>query len=560
MPSGRAPALTSRGQLLLATAGLLSLGGALSASWMLAALGLVLITLVATAWIAFFPSAMLVWRRSVEMAWSVCGGLPADGAASGPGLVSGRAFELRVTLRNRGPAPLGRVKVRVVASSAITFDDRALEKQSCLVGAHSEATLTALGRANSAGFLFLHGAAIEVIDRLGIAVLDAYFPSPLTLPVFPRSSLRVAPPRLLGQARNSLHGLRMRGLGGELRELRDHAPGDPWKQIAWRATARTGRLIVRDLERETRVTHHLLVDLAGTMRDGKAGQNKLDHAVELACAWARAAIDSGDRVGLITYEGRIHLHLPAEGGPVARRAITERLMEALTAVDEELTDVTDGELVALVARYLRHQEGIDARISRAPAIDDPNWSRNATGPGGELYDLELVKRAIEPVVESAIANAKKRRSATATAVDVEMARLRIYCRARGIELLPNRAPMRGRRAHGLALALERAARGQGARQIVLLSDLEGLEEDLDAVARAVALARRRGHRLLCMVPSVPAPGVEGAAAEILGWAERRRAAAIRRRIETLGIKVIPLAEGRSVAEGMARLGGRRRGA
>src|SRR5207245_762676 len=80
---------------------------------------------------------------------------------------------------------------------------------------------------------------------------------------------------------------------------------DPFKQIAWKATARTGKLMVRDLDRETMVTHWLLVDVGGTMRDGRPGQARLDLAVDVAAAYARGALEAGDRVALVTFDGRI---------------------------------------------------------------------------------------------------------------------------------------------------------------------------------------------------------------------------------------------------------------
>src|SRR5262249_12752502 len=177
-----------------------------------------------------------------------------------------------------------------------------------------------------------------------------------------------------GDERAGSHALGLRGLGGELRELRDHLPGDPFKQIAWKATARTGRLMVRELERETLITHYLLVDLAPSMREGGPGRARLDHAVELAVAYARGALEAGDRVGLATSAPAVAPHLPPGDGPLQRMRITERLMEALHPIDEEGTELTDGELVALVARYLRHQESFDARLPAPPPIDDPAWS------------------------------------------------------------------------------------------------------------------------------------------------------------------------------------------
>ena len=38
------------------------------------------------------------------------------------------------------------------------------------------------------------------------------------------------------------------GSGTELRELRELRPGDPFKSIAWKASARSGKLLVREVE------------------------------------------------------------------------------------------------------------------------------------------------------------------------------------------------------------------------------------------------------------------------------------------------------------------------
>ena len=48
-----------------------------------------------------------------------------------------------------------------------------------------------------------------------------------------------------------------------------------------------------------------LVDTAGTMREGRPGLTRLDLAVEVAAGYARAVLEAGDRVGLITFDGRI---------------------------------------------------------------------------------------------------------------------------------------------------------------------------------------------------------------------------------------------------------------
>src|SRR5262249_13474910 len=139
--------------------------------------------------------------------------------------------------------------------------------------------------------------------------------------------------------------------------------------------------------------------IGNTMREGRPGTARLDLAVDVAAAYARGALEAGDRVALLTYDGRIVGEAKPNDGPVHRLRIVERLMEAMNVVDEDLTELTESELVAVVARYLLLQEGIDARLRRAPAIDDPIWNELAASPTGELYDLRVVHQSVAAALE-----------------------------------------------------------------------------------------------------------------------------------------------------------------
>lgn len=546
--SGRAPSLTARGQAWAAGGALVLLLGAVAGAWRVAALGVVALAALGCAYVAFFPTAVLIWRRHLELLWRV------ERGEDGAGFVAGRPFRLTVTLRNRAPRPLGRALLRPFTSSALT-PPPALAME---LPAAWESTVSAEVQAQRAGFWFLHGAAVELRDALGLCTVEAYFPSPLAVKILPRA-LRLLPAHDRPQAgapheRMGPQSLRTRGLGGDIRELRDYAPGDPFKNIAWKATARTGKLMVRDLDRETMVTHWLLVDVAGTMREGHPGLARLDLAVDVAAAYARGVLEAGDRVALLTFDGRIVGEARPNDGPVHRLRIIERLMESMSAVDEDLTELSDSELVGVVARYLLLQEGLDARLRKAPPIDDPAWSHVAASPTGELYDLKLVQQAVQAALTRAKVPPPSLTSAGSKSGG-ELARLRAFCRLRGIELPYRRSPEAGRRAQGLGAALERAAAARGSQRIVVLSDLQGLE-DLGPVPRALRLIRKRGHRLLFAVPQarLVAP-VERAgklsaamrATEIFSWHERRREHSAERRLLALGVRVVPLAADNAAA-------------
>jgi uncharacterized protein (DUF58 family) len=506
--------------------------GAAGGAWRVAGLGVVALATLGAFYVAFFPTSVLIWRRHLELLWRV------ERGPDAAGFIAGRAFKLTVTLRNRAPRALGQARLRVFASTALAPPG----VLAMMLPAGHEATVTGEVQAQRTGLWFLHGAAVEVQDRLGLCTVEAYFPSPLGIKVLPRPALRIPPPHVrpaVGAPHERLgpHALRVRGLGGDLRELREHAPGDPFKQIAWKATARTGKLMVRDLDRETMLTHFILVDVGPTMREGRVGGTRLDLAIDVAAAVARGALEAGDRVGLITFDGRILGEVKPNDGPVHRLRIVERLMEAMSVVDEDLTELTDSELVTVVARYLLLQEGIDARMRKTPPIDDPAWSQLAASPTGELYDLRVVEEAVRAALER---HAQGRGQAAAG----EHGKLRLFCKLRGIELPYRRAVEAGRRARGLATALEHAAAGRGTQRIVVLSDLQDLG-DLTPVARAVRLVRRRGHHLVCALPQARLVGDDSGAAatasEIFGWHERRRERAGERRLAALGVRVVSIA-------------------
>ena len=51
------------------------------------------------------------------------------------------------------------------------------------------------------------------------------------------------------------------GEGDITRSVREYVPGDPLRRVAWSVTARTGKLVTREVERPATHVVHLLVDL-----------------------------------------------------------------------------------------------------------------------------------------------------------------------------------------------------------------------------------------------------------------------------------------------------------
>jgi uncharacterized protein (DUF58 family) len=544
---GRAPALTARGQAWAIGGALLLVGGALLPSWRVAGLGLLVLASLCAVYLSFYPTSVLIWRRHLELQW----GLHRSGQEGG--FVAGRPFRLVVTLRNRAPRALGKASLRVFASKALDTPNGLHAR----LGARSEVTVVGEVTARLPGAWYLHGAATDIGDALGLCSVEAYFPSPLAVNVLPRPLRTTAAQRPASggapHERQGPHALRARGVGGDLRELRDHMPGDPFKNIAWKATARLGKLMVREFDHETLLTHFVLVDIGPTMREGPPGARRLDLAIDMAASYARDALAAGDRVGLITFDGRIIAEVKPNDGPVHRLRLYEPLLEATNAVDDDLTELSDSELVAVVARYLHFQQGIDATVATPPPIDHPSWAHLSTAPTGELYDVRVLVQAVAQVAATPVLLG--RGQTQVRAATPELASLRLFCRRRGLELPYRRATEEGRRAAGLAAALERAAAGRGTQRLVVLSDLLGLDGNLEPLARAVRLVRRRGHHLICAAPAprrdLGRDSTDAArVAQIARWEERRRDRVAYRRMAALGVRVVPIRPGEAE---MARL-------
>lgn len=476
------------------------------------------LALVSLAYLAALPAARLVRKERLEFAWR----LPP--LASGV-VTPGVPFKLRCRLRNQTALSLRHARIGVFTSPGLKV---ALDREAEIsIRSGEQLDFEIEARALSAGRHFFHGVTLLMTDRFGLIQTHLYFPSTMQLSAFPRPAAgRRLPGRPLTGSpldRAGRHFLSLHGSGTELKEIRQHRSGDPFRSIDWKATARTGRLMVRQMDSEIQATHYIVLDASATMRPGRPGERKLDYGVEAASAFARLALGRNDRVGLIAFDSRIVAHLPPGEGRTHWLRMTERLIGLFDRVDEDLTDLTDVELVEAVASHLRQQQGI-----ALPRLHGANWP----------YDLDLMVKHV------------RRLLGTPTKADRElagseqMAELRRYCRARGLPI-----PYRGgstftEKSQGLAEAL--AAIGgsrQSVHSLLLVSDLEGLTA-WDQIERGLRLAGTRTRPLLVIVPFAPhfvRPTSEPLDEQVRGLLEleeRRRLNQTRRRLARHGGRII----------------------
>ncbi len=487
------------------------------------------------------PIGRRVRGERLEFAWWLGHG---DPGASGGAVTPGAPFVVRCFVRHHGDEPLvlGTLRPLVPGGARVVDGPDVPDTLHVAARARTEFTFTLL--APACGRVVLHGLAVTLRGPLGLFAVPLYFPNPLAIKVLPGAAARArgATRTLTGLAveRSATTQLRRQGGGTELRELRELRPGDPFKTIAWRQSARAGKLLVREVEREVQETRCLVLDVSGTMRGGAPGRRKLDFAIEAAAAEARRALDAGDRVGLVTVDGRILAHVPPGEGAAHLLRIYDALVAATEVVDHDLTDVDDDELLATVARYVRQQDGIEFAAPDRPSGWDTEGlfahvSRSLAGESG--------REAARPEIH---------------APSPISALLRRFCRARGIPLPYRADPRDGSKAPGLAAALREAAgHARAPRTLVAITDFDGLG-DLEPLVAAVKLVRAHRHALLFVAPDArhfaPAPStaLERELALAYGRGEERRLREAVRVLGHLGAPVVVPAAGEAAVTAIAR--------
>lgn len=492
------PSLSQTGRLAFIGAVGLSVGGLLGGVGPVALAGSAALTAVALAWVAAVPLPRRMRRERLEFTWW----MPIrPGHARRPD----EPVTLRVAVRNPTDAELTLGTPRLALSAGLRH--ARWKGARVHVPPRAVATFDLEVRPAHAGRHVLHGAWMTLSGPLGIAWAPLYFPNPIVMEVQPRafggvSQGRARPRPERAAALRAGRAERRAGDGSEIRELREHQPGDPLRRVAWAASARRGKLLVRETEDESQSTRVLVVDASATMRGDDRGAAKVDYAIELVAQAARQSLAAGDRLGMVAFDRRVVCSMAPGDGAAHLRQVVQAAVDLRALVDADLTDVDDDALIETVARYFREQEGVDA-------------FRDATPSDGRLRLQRMALKAIEhdPLARAPIVER-----------DPVLRSLRAFCRSRAIPLPLKHDEEGAAKARGLALALDAAVAGaREARTVLVVSDLDAVG-DLAPVKLALGRMRQKHHRVTFVAPA--GPDFAGRAPAVMTEPERARRDAV----------------------------------
>jgi len=94
------------------------------------------------------------------------------------------------------------------------------------------------------------------------------------------------------------HTSKTTGVSTEYVSSREYVPGDDLRFVDWKATARTGKLIVKEFEAQTSSSYLIIVDCGRSMSEGGM-KRKIDYLKQAVVVLTREVIKRGDEIGLL---------------------------------------------------------------------------------------------------------------------------------------------------------------------------------------------------------------------------------------------------------------------
>lgn len=212
-----------------------------------------------------------------------------------------------------------RVRGRVEVGSRLEF----LEVRPRVVpGGVHRTVLEFRFRTPYAGEYEVDSVDLKVTGALGLLESGTKAGLHLKYPVYPRvTNVAAASIRLLGKGGIGETPIEMPGIGTEYYEIREYYPGDDFRNVNWRATARQGELMVNQRMREVGTSFLLMLDAAAP---------SYSDADRLATAFLTAAntlAAANVKFGVIVHTaGRVEAY---SGGDDPRGSLAVALREAL---------------------------------------------------------------------------------------------------------------------------------------------------------------------------------------------------------------------------------------
>ena len=118
-----------------------------------------------------------------------------------------------------------------------------------------------------------------------------------------------------------------KGSGMEFSQSREYIAGDDARHLDWNVTARIGKPFVKQYQEEREIVVMLVIDVSQSTHFGTKERFKNELIAEFAAVIAYAAMDNGDKVGLIAFSDQVEAYLKPCRGKSAIWQVIRTILE-----------------------------------------------------------------------------------------------------------------------------------------------------------------------------------------------------------------------------------------
>ena len=364
-------------------------------------LGLLAVALVlaGAGWGPLVPAGcalLIVWLVTCAADWWL--------APSGSDWEAHRSHAPALALAADNPIEL-RFRARLRRSSAVQARDEAPPEIRCSRSILSfrlqpevEYSTQYLARPTVRGLLSFGRIVVRTTGPLGLWRRQTAISAEEQVPVYPALAAIGRWEALVRRGAVQEMGVRSSrrfGEGTEFHGVRDYVPGDDFRRINWRASARLARPMLSEFEPERSRPIWLVLDCGRLMAGGSGPLTKLDGALSAALLLAWVALFRGDRVGALAVAGELVAAVPLRAG----RSHYPHLLQGLSSLRPELVD-PDWELVIA---QLRQRQGPRALVVILTDLADPKVAAELARATSRLRPrhVPLVVTQRDPALEAA---------------------------------------------------------------------------------------------------------------------------------------------------------------
>jgi uncharacterized protein (DUF58 family) len=285
----------------------------------------------------------------------------------------GEIAEVSITLKNPTSVSIQHLSLRL----RLTNGQSPIIKRK--LPAHQQGVIKGELLCNHLNDGMIWGCEVLAEDHFGLITAERHFLREHRITVIPQASISLPQPSTLLSTNKSTSSKennvnRIRGHEGDFVELRSYQPSDHIRRIAWRASARRGKLLTQVFENTFERKYILALDLNPLMRARLLTEHRSDLAIDLLHHELNRL--KGAQVGVIVFDHRILAHLPIASQSQTRqrfhkieRYLARPLMfDCVAETQDELWDRLSNYLTWIGKDYEAHQRGLDREPHLSPSL------------------------------------------------------------------------------------------------------------------------------------------------------------------------------------------------